>query len=354
MKTSRKIIISIFIVAVLWLFSFLVKPVLMTYVFAFFGSALVGWILINPYMKLMRWMGITGRDVHKKDDKEIPEMGGIVVIASFIFGLLIYTSLMTFVIKNINYHTEIFAVALSILSVALVGLFDDMIRKMGAKKGLKQWQKPLMSLVAAIPLVAISAGQSIMAVPIFGVINFGILFPLVIIPLIVIFVSNAINLLAGFNGLEAGMTLVACISMGIYGFVYNVPVVVAIMASICGAIIIFLLYNKYPAKIFPGDSFTYGVGATIAATMIVGNMERFGMIILIPWVIEFFLKLSSKFKSECYGKLNEDGTLSCSEKRVGSLTHVVMKIGRFKEWQVSLILVLFEIVICLFAFMVSL
>ena len=56
--------------------------------------------------------------------------------------------------------------------------------------------------------------------------------------------------------------------------------------------------------------------------------------------LELLLKIPSKFKAESFGVLQPDGTLKAPAKMPQSLTHVVMKLGRFKEWQVSLLLIL--------------
>ena len=57
--------------------------------------------------------------------------------------------------------------------------------------------------------MAINAGVSAVNIPFIGNVDFLIFYPLLVIPLAVIFVSNAVNLLGGFNGLQPGMTLVA-------------------------------------------------------------------------------------------------------------------------------------------------
>jgi len=76
------------------------------------------------------------------------------------------------------------------------------------------------------------------------------------------------------------------------------------------------------------------MGATIAISAIVGGMKEIGFILFIPMFVEFFLKLRRRFTTESFGKLDKFGYLRYYGP-VTSLTHVVLKLRRFKEWQVS-------------------
>ena len=170
------------------------------------------------------------------------------------------------------------------------------------------------------------------------------------IPIGVVAVSSAVNLLAGFKGMESGMGLVYLFGLGTFAFINgNVAAVIFFMAF--AAVVGFIKYNWYPAKFLPGDSLTYLLGAIVASGVIVGNMEKFGMIVMIPFIIEFFLKLRSGFKASCLGKLREDGKLIPPYgKKIYSWTHIVMNIRPLTEKQVTLILILIELFFTILAF----
>ena len=55
-----------------------------------------------------------------------------------------------------------------------------------------------------------------------------------------------------------------------------------ILAAMLGACIAFLWFNWSPARVFPADVGTLTIGGAIAAAVIIGNMEKFGVILLIP------------------------------------------------------------------------
>ncbi len=307
-------------------------------------------LIVTPYViKYLKSIGIVGRDVNKINKPLVPEMGGITVLIGFLSGVFFFIWYRIFIEKNSGFILQLFALLSTVLIIFIIGLLDDIssINKKGFKKfGLKQWVKPLVTLPAAVPLMSIMAGDSTISIPFIGSVNLGILYPLVIIPIGIVGASNAINMLAGLNGLEAGLAFVLVSSLGIYSLIIGNTTIALISFIFSASVLAFLFFNWYPAKIFPGDSFTYMAGAFVASIAILGNMEKISVLFFIPWFLELFLKIRSKFKAENFGKIQKDGTLKPPYDKNYSLTHVVMRMGKFKEWEIVLILILFEFVIC--------
>jgi len=301
---------------------------------------------------------IIALDLHKRRKPKIANSGGIPVSLSLMFGLMFFIAVQTFVFKITSQMVYLFASILTILLITIIGFFDDLNRsevvlgKRKIRKGLKRWQKPIFTAPAAIPLIVVSAGVTTMTIPFIGSVNFGIFYPLFLIPIGVVGAANAINLLGGFNGLEAGMGVVYCSFLGLFAYTHNEIVSAAIFLSTVGALLAFLKYNWFPAKILSGDSLTYCLGAVVASGVIIGNMEKAGMIIMIPFFIELFLKLRSKLTASCLGKLRKDGKLDPPYKKIYSLTHIVMKLEKFTEKQVSIILILSQIIFGLLIFFI--
>ena len=211
---------------------------------------------------------------------------------------------------------------------------DDIL---GWKQGLKQWQKPLLMLPAAIPLMVTNLGHATMAVPFIGKINFGIIYPLILIPIAIIGASNGFNMLAGMNGLEAGLGAIILSAMAYIAYLNGYSWVALIATLAVAGLLAFLLFNKYPAKVFPGDSMTYSIGALIAALAILGDMEKIAVILFIPYFAEFLLKARFWFKIDSFGQPQPDGTLSMPNK-VGSLTHIFAKVFRTEKRTVRALL----------------
>ena len=121
------------------------------------------------------------------------------------------------------------------------------------------------------------------------------------------------------------------------------------------SLIAFLRYNRYPAKILPGDSLTYLLGSIVATGVVVGNMERAGMIIMIPFILQGILKFYSLFKMKKFasdlGILQKDGSIKSKYgKKIYSLTHIVMNLGRFSEKQIAIILICVQIIFSMLIF----
>jgi UDP-N-acetylglucosamine--dolichyl-phosphate N-acetylglucosaminephosphotransferase len=331
-------------------------------------SSFVTTFFVTPYfIRFLYLAGIVGLDLQKENKPKLATSGGISVAFGILAGLLSYIGLNTFVSKSEINETVVplLAVTSSVLVVMFVGLLDDLNVKSRAVKtkegydirvGFSQWIKPLLTLPAAIPLMVISAGETRMVIPFIGSVDFGIFFPLLLIPIGMVGASNVVNLLAGFNGLEAGMGIVYFLGLGIFGLLHASGQEIlngsAIFLIALAALVGFIRYNWYPAKILPGDSLTYLLGSVVVAGVVVGNMERSGILVLLPFIIEFFLKLRAKFKVTCLGKLRKDEKLDPPYgRKVYSWTHLIMNLRPMTEKQITITLILVQVVFTLVLFL---
>lgn len=319
---------------------------------------LASFFLTKVFIKYFKEVEIIAIDMHKKNKPKVAGAGGFPLAFSISFSLLLYIGLSTFLrYKNYEITVSYLAMVSSIMLIAIVGFLDD-IRvlkrktktKIGEKDirvGLPQWLKPLATLPAAIPLMVIKAGASTMSLPLVGSVDWGLAYPLLIIPIGVVGASNAINLLGGFNGSEAGMGIVYMLTLSIIALVNN-SISFPLFFITTLALIGYIKYNWYPAKILPGDSLTYLLGAIVANGVIVGNMEKAGILVLSLFILEFFLKLRSRFKASSLGKLGKDGKIyPLYGKKIYSITHIIMNLGKFTEKQISLILILLQLFVSL-------
>ena len=140
-----------------------------------------------------------------------------------------------------------------------------------------------------------------MDVPFLGTINFGVAYALIIVPLMMTFIIDATNMYAGMNGLEAGLASINASALVVY--ILLMPYLKGtamsteqleggiIAGALLGASLAFLIFNKYPAKVLMGDVGTLPIGATIAAALIVGNMDRMAILMYAPFALNFLLYL---------------------------------------------------------------
>jgi len=305
-----------------------------------FLASFIATFICTPWIipKLER-ANFTGKDMNKQDKRKIPNIGGFAIIFGFSAGTLLAIGLFTyFGTFGGHFNLSLILAAFStILIMTLIGVFDDLF-------SIHQAVKATLPLFAALPLVAVNAGVTSMDVPFIGFVNLGVLYALVLIPIGITGASNVTNMLAGFNGLEAGMGSVACITLGVIALLTGKTESAILLFAMLGALLAFFYYNWYPAKVFMGDAGTLGIGAVIASSVIVGNYEMAGVIVILPYTFDFFIKAVNGFPSSNWWGEYVKGKLVCRGKPVG-VCQMIMKItGGISEKGLVLALISIETV----------
>lgn len=314
------------------------------------ASFLVSMIFMPSWIKKVRAIGLVWPDMNKISKEDVAGSGGIITVLGFIIGALIFVAYRVFVLNSSLYLVEIFAMLTSVLFLAGIGFIDDIFG--WQKGGLRRRDRIILVIFAAIPLVVINAGRSIVSLPFFGSVDLGLIYPLILIPLGILGASTTFNFLAGFNGLEAGQGAIFLLGLSFVAYMTGSPWLAVIILCMTAALLGFLIFNIYPAKVFPGDSITYAVGGIIAISSILGNFERIALFFFIPYIIEFFLKLRGGLTKHSFGKINKDGTMDLKYGKIYGLTHasilILNKIGiRPNEKRVVMLIWLFQIIIIL-------
>ena len=307
---------------------------------------IVTYIATNWLIRYLRRINLVDKDMNKKNTPLVPRSGGLSVMSGIFIGSMFYIFIQTFYYHYTSTLIYLLASLISIVMITFVGFLDDMLIK-GSKDsytGLKQWQKPLLTLSAAVPLMVVNAGVTTMALPILGRIDLGLIYPLIFIPLGVVGAANMVNMLAGFNGVEVGMGIVYTGMLGLYAFINHREAAAVIALIALFSLIAFYFYNKYPAKILPGDSLTYLLGGVIAVIAIIGNIEKAAIVASIPFFIEFILKLRSKFKAKSYGYYKNRKIMSYHNNKVYSLPHLFTRTGKYTEKQIFWFMILIELI----------
>jgi len=290
---------------------FLVLPIL--------ASFFITLILLPSWIKRAQRENLVGKDIHKLKEVKVAEGGGLVVIVGFILGVLFYVALKTFYLSTSEKVTEIFALLTTLLIVVMIGTIDTFL---GWRRGLGRRLRTFLVLFSAIPLIVINAGRSVIEVPFFGVVDLGILYPLVLIPLGVAGATTVYNFLAGYNGLEAGQGVIFLSALSAVAYFTGSPWLSIISLCMIAALLAFLVYNLYPARVFPGDTLTYAVGGLIAVMAILGNFEKIAVFFFIPYIIEFFLKARGGFTKQSFGRIMKDGSLDLRYNKIYGLEHL--------------------------------
>ena len=322
-------------------------PVILLIIFiSFFCTFLV----IPFWIRKAKQIGIVWEDLNKHGEKkEVAGSGGMVVVLGTTIGIFLYIAVKTFYFHDPTNTVEILAL-LSVLFVSsFVGIVDDLF---GWKKGgLSMRSRLILILFSAVPLMVINAGESTTL----GI-EFGVFYPLLLIPLGIVGATTTFNFLAGFNGLEAGQGIILISSISVVTFLTGNPWLSVVSLCMVASLIAFYFFNLNPAKVFPGDILTYSVGAFIACLAILGNIEKIVLFFFIPYFIEIILKIKGGVKNiHNFGVPNKDGSLELRYKKIYSLTHLSLFIlKKFKkkvyENQVVWLIHIFQIIVILVGF----
>lgn len=305
------------------------------FIAGFIGALAATYLFIPWLIPRLKAKGIVGRDLNKPDRPEVAEMGGIAVVVGFFVGVSVIYSF-----DGID-SIDRFNVSLSaVLGAAFVGMMDDMF-------DMRQRHKALLPFVIALPFgVAVDPHFVLPHVPIIGSvdINFGIWMPL-IAAFAVTCAANAANMLEGFNGLGTGMGIVMSLTLILLCLIHGRLDGTYLLIPLLGTLVAFLHFNKYPAKIFPGDTMMLFVGATLAVAGILSNLHVQTAFIFLPMIIEFFLKMRGGFEAENYCSQAGNGHLTY-RGRIESLTHVFMRYFRVNEKELVGLIWGIEIAMC--------
>lgn len=286
-------------------------------------------LLILPYwIKRAIYAKLVGKDMHKQDHPAVAELGGLCVVAGFLIALLFFVATKIFIYNYQENMLYIFATMTAILIATMIGFVDDIL---GWKIGLRARYKIALTFFIGLPIAVINIGQSSMNLPIFGVVNLGIFYPLLLVPIAIMGTSNGFNMIAGYNGLEAKQGIIILMALTIITYLSGNTYLSLMGSCMIASILGFFFYNDYPAKVFPGDTFTYPVGALIGILAVLGNVEKYALILFIPYFIELVLKMRGNLLKESFAFVKEDGTLENKYETWYGIEHIAVDF--LKRWR---------------------
>ena len=361
-----------------------------------FGKKIINYLRSQQIGENIRDLGLDGQ----KEKEGTPTMGGVIIIFSTIFPVLLLAHL-----NNIY----IILLMFSMVWMGLIGWLDDYIKIFKKKKeGLQgrfkvTGQVVLGAFVGAIlffhPDVKVRTEldsrvnkteysveifqntkdikESLTTIPLFknNEFNYHSLISwagidskftwLVFIPIVIFIitaVSNGANLTDGIDGLAAGVSAIIVFALAIFSFVSGninfasylnimyipyVGEIVVFISAFLGALIGFLWYNTYPAEIFMGDTGSLTIGAVISVIAIIVRKE-----LLIPLLCGvFFIETLSVIMQVSYFKYTRTKTgIGQRIFKMAPLHHHFQKLGFHESkivsrfWILGIILAVLTIV----------
>ncbi len=242
----------------------------MHYFLLLFGIAFGVTLLVTPWVaKLAYFIGALDRPGKRKvHDKIMPRLGGLAVFA----GFLAASSLL------IGDNPKVAGLLLGGTVILLLGIVDDV-------RGLSPKVKLLGQVLAASIVVYTGISVQFINNPFDGYFYLRALsIPFTIFW--IVSVTNAVNLIDGLDGLASGVSVIALLTFALIAYQIDQVMVSMLALALAGAILGFLRYNFYPAKIFLGDSGSMFLGFMVSVLAVFGLLKGVTMIaFVVPIVV---------------------------------------------------------------------
>lgn len=226
---------------------------------SFFLSAILGFMIIPCLKKLEAKQNVRkeGPKSHYKKTGT-PTMGGII----FIITLVLMS------IWKLPFNSNSLILIISTLGFGLIGFIDDfLIVLRNNNAGLSPRQKLISQFILAFILVTYRYFQNNggLYVP-WGsenLFNLGMLY-IPFITFVIVGTVNSVNLTDGLDGLASGVTFIVMIFLGIISNWVNQYETYMFSIILAGACLGFLIHNKYPARVFMGDTGSLALGGAVS------------------------------------------------------------------------------------------
>ena len=257
-----------------------------------FAITVILGMIIVPILRKLKVGQIEREDGPESHLKKqgTPTMGGIIIM----LGIIIVTILSYIYYKSRD--AELAKNLLPILGLTIgfgaIGFIDD-FKKLVLKntKGLKPSLKMLGLLIISVVYVlylikGINLGtdtyipilKEYIHIPIYVYITFAIL--------VILATTNAVNLTDGIDGLSTSVCTIIITCLTVIATVFQVKEIVVFGAGVTGAVLAFLMFNIYPARVFMGDTGSLFLGGVISGIALYLKMPLILLIIAIIPIIE--------------------------------------------------------------------
>uniref|UniRef100_A0AAX7SXG9 UDP-N-acetylglucosamine--dolichyl-phosphate N-acetylglucosaminephosphotransferase n=1 Tax=Astatotilapia calliptera TaxID=8154 RepID=A0AAX7SXG9_ASTCA len=280
-----------------------------------------------------------GVDLNKTSKKEVPESQGVIsgtVFLIILFCFIPVPFLSCFVgdqcmgfphdeVSTLMCNDPVFLSSLNLTSDLCVRCFCQFVQLIGALLAIccmiflgfaddvlnLRWRhKLLLPTMASLPLLMVyftNFGNTVIVVPkpfraLLGLhLDLGILY-YVYMGMLAVFCTNAINILAGINGIESGQALFISGSIIIFNLLelsgdYRDDHVFSLyfMIPFFFTTLALMYHNWYPSSVFVGDTFCYFAGMTFAVVGILGHFSKTMLLFFIPQVVNFVYSVPQLF-----------------------------------------------------------
>jgi UDP-N-acetylglucosamine--dolichyl-phosphate N-acetylglucosaminephosphotransferase len=247
-------------------------------------------------------------DQHKIGKPLIPNgLGVIYVLFTTVYLFLIYFS---GIAPASNGVSAPLTLAVCVLFGGFMGLLDDWM-------DLKWRYKAFMPLIAALPLIYLARVDMLrtaISLPLIGMIEFGDAYYFLIIPLIVMIVTNTVNQLGGLNGLETVCPAIVLIGLMVLSQSYLILMLGPLLLWLALAAL------NIQGKIFVGNAGSFAIGMTIASFAVITDLKSSLLVSIFPYIFNSVLILLTIFFTRKRAKVSFDGKKLVSDHQRSLVT----------------------------------
>ena len=266
------------------------------YLFLLIISTIFSLIIGKPIIEFLKKLGVKqhireeGPKDHKVTKSTTPSIGSLIFIIP-----VITITVIAWIIKKEFYSYDLLIILIITLIGFSTGLVDDLLKIFKKhNKGISGWSKLLIQFIVSLLLFYIYYKE-----------EHG-LFWLIWVFFIFAGATNSYNLTDGLDGLLTSISILSLVSLSIIFCLQSNYEVTAFMVIFIGSLIGFLYYNKYPAKIFMGDSGSLAIGSAIGAIAIATRTELYLIFFAVVPILEalsvIIQVISSQFSRRFLGK----------------------------------------------------
>lgn len=255
--------------------------IVMAIVISFIVASILGPIII-PLLHKLKF----GQNIREEGPKSHFKKAGTPTIGGLIF---IFATIITMFIMVGNPTDEAMIALYSFVGFGFVGFLDDLLKIIKKKnEGLTSGQKMILLLIVSGFLTWYAykyIGTSINIPFLNGQINLGLFY----IPAAMFYfagVTNAVNLTDGLDGLATSVTVLVTTFLGIISYNLGHISLAIFCVALAGALLAFLRFNAFPARVFMGDTGSLALGGAVAMVALILKMPLILVLIGIIYVIE--------------------------------------------------------------------
>ncbi len=279
----------------------------------------VSCVLMPAVVRLSRLLGAVsetgGRHIGRFPVGRLGGVGVLLgILVAIVFEMLVDPSIR---VAFDSLQRQMFGLGLGLGLVAAVGFVDDIRRLPAVFKLVVQVVASILAYVLGLRIYGVDF-------PFLDPIQLGWL-SMPITVLWIVGIVNAVNLIDGLDGLAGGVLLFASMVNFAAAFGSGAVVPAAVMVSMAGSILGFLLFNWFPAEIYLGDGGAYSLGFLLAVSGLLAPVQKAstGIALLVPLLavgLPVFDTLLTMFRRF----LNRRGIFSPDR---GHLHHILLDAG---------------------------